>query len=81
MILRASGVVNMALSTICMMGGAEVTVSKALGLGAAPRRSLTCVECNTRVIPHKKAHDGSQEAHFEHYRRNRKGSRSDHRTG
>jgi hypothetical protein len=70
----------MPLSTVCMMGGAEVTVNKALGFSAASRRSLTCIECGKRVVPHKKAHDGSQGAHFEHFRRNKKCSRSDHRT-
>ena len=70
----------MPLSTVCMMGSEEVTVSKALGLGKVQRRSMTCVECAKRVTPHKKAHDGSFAAHFEHFRRNPKCSRSDHRT-
>jgi hypothetical protein len=70
----------MPLSTVCMMGSEKVTVSKALGLGRNQRRTLTCVECAKRVTPHKAAHDGSQEAHFEHFRRNKKCSRSDHRT-
>jgi hypothetical protein len=70
----------MPLSTVCMMGSEEVTINKALPLGADARRSMTCVECGKRVIPFNKAHDGSFAAHFEHFRRNPKCSRSDHRT-
>jgi hypothetical protein len=71
----------MPLSTVCMMGSEQVTVNRALGMGRSQRRSLTCAECSKRVTPHQRAHDGSQGAHFEHFRRNKKCSRSDHRTG
>jgi hypothetical protein len=68
------------LSTDCIDGGQQIPISKALGLGANQRRGLTCVVCGKRVVPHKTSQDGSQQAHFEHYRRNAKCPRSDHRT-
>ncbi len=68
------------LSTDCMLGGQQMTVGKALRLGPVQRRGLTCIGCGRRVVPHQQAHDGSQQAHFEHFRRNKNCSRSDHRT-
>ncbi len=70
----------MPLSIVCLMDGKEITITRALGFDAEQRRNLTCIECGKRVTPHKKSHDGSQEAHFEHHRRNKQCSRSDHRT-
>ena len=68
------------LSTDCMDGSQQITIDKALGLRSNHRRGLTCPECGGRVIPHKTSQDGTQQAHFEHYRRNTKCARSDHRT-
>jgi hypothetical protein len=68
------------LSTDCMDGGQQIIVSKAIGLAPSLRRGLTCIDCGKRVVPHKASHDGSQQAHFEHYRRNTRCPRSDHRT-
>jgi hypothetical protein len=68
-------------STDCLVksGGNRMTVSDALSLGRQERRSLVCIECRRRVIPHSTTTDGTQAAHFEHRHRNSKCSRSDKR--
>jgi hypothetical protein len=67
------------LSTDCKLGNQNISVSEALDLGIAQRRKCACIECGKRVVPHRGSHDGSQQAHFEHHRRNTSCSRSDHR--
>jgi hypothetical protein len=71
----------MPMSTDCLAanGRKQFTVVEALALHANERRGLICLECRRRVIPHSLSSDGTQAAHFEHFRRNPKCSLSDKR--
>lgn len=69
----------MPLSVYCLTSkrGRRVSIAQALALKPGEKRSLICVECKGRVIPHGEAHSRTQGAHFEHHRHNPKCSLCD----
>lgn len=71
----------MPLAMIALRKGIEVEVHVLIAkqLNRNDRRDLVCLECRERVVPHRESYDGSQAAHYEHFRRNDNCSLSDHR--
>ena len=71
----------MPMSTDCLSknGRRRFTVTEALTLARHERRRLVCYECRRRVIPHSAGKNHTTAAHFEHFRRNPRCSRSDKR--
>jgi hypothetical protein len=71
----------MAKAQVALMKGTNIrlSVAEAKRLSRRERRNIICSECSERVKAHKESDDGSQAAHFEHFKRNKRCSLSDHR--